>query len=362
MKQFVINKNDLIHNIEVIKKRAGQARIIAILKGNGYGLGICEFASVLKENGINFFAVSELEEAAELRNGGFEDDILLITATADKCDIRAGIEMGVIMAAGSEASFEAISEIAAEIEVTARVHLKIDTGFGRFGFSSDNMSQAAECVKKCDNIKVEGVFSHFSFSFSTDRKDVAQQYNRFTGCIKELEENGIELPLKHICNSCAFLQYEDMHLDAVRIGSAFLGRLPLTKSYGLKRIGTLRSAVIEVKTLPKGYYVGYANTYITKKETKIAVIPIGYKDGFGVEKSRDTFRFIDVLRYMYHDLRALGSKNTVNINGKICPLIGRISMCNVIADVTGLDVKVGDIVEVNANPILLSREIERLYE
>lgn len=360
MKQYVINKADLTHNIGVIKDMSGDAKVIAVLKGCGYGLGIVEFATVLKDNGIDFFAVSEVEEAKTLREAGFDCDILLLTATAIDEDIRTCLELDVILSVGSETVFEKISALAGE--KTARVHLKLDTGFGRFGFSCDGVDSAVECIKKYDNVKVEGVFSHFSFSFSDKRKDVQLQYDRFCKAIDTLKENGIDNLLRHICNSCAFLQYKDMHLDAVRVGSAFLGRLPLTKNYSLKRIGTMRSNVIEVKTLPAGYYVGYANTYKTKGETKIAVIPIGYKDGYGVEKSRDTFRFMDVLRYMYNDFRSMGKKNYVNIGGKNYPLIGRISMYNIIADVTGSDVKIGDTVETNTNPILVSRDVERVYE
>ena len=360
MKQYVINKADLIHNIGVIKDMSGSARVIAVLKGCGYGLGIVEFATILKENGIDFFAVSEVDEAKTLREAGFDCDILLLTATAVDEDIKTCLDLGVILAAGSELVFDKISSLAGENN--ARVHLKLDTGFGRFGFSCDDVDSAVKCIKKYDNISVEGVFSHFSFSFSDDRKDVQLQYDRFCSAVDTLKENGIDNLLRHICNSCAFLQYKDMHLDAVRVGSAFLGRLPLTNNYSLKRIGTMRSDVIEVKTLPKGYYVGYANTYKTKRETKIAIIPIGYKDGYGVEKSRDTFRFMDVLRYMFNDFRSMGKKNHVNINGKNYPLIGRISMYNVIADVTGSDVSVGDTVLTNANPILVSRDVERIYE
>lgn len=362
MKQYVINKNDLIHNIDTIKEKSGTAKVIAVLKGNGYGLGICEFADVLKEQGIDYFAVSEVSEAEKLRKGGFDCDILLITATADKQDIKACVEMDVILSAGSETVLNRISDVAQELDKTARVHLKTDTGFGRFGFSYSDGRTAAECVKRLSNIMVEGAFSHFSFSFSDKRKDVQNQYDNFITFINDVEENGVALELKHICNSCAFVQYPDMHLNAVRIGSAFLGRLPLAGDYNLKRIGLMRSRVVEVKTLPKGHFVGYANTYTTKRETKIAIIPVGYKDGFGVEKSRDTFRFIDTLRYMYNDFKMLGSKNTVNIGSRACLLIGRISMCNVIADVTGTDIKPGDSVELNVNPLFLRDDIERIYE
>lgn len=362
MKQYVINKKDLIHNINIIKEKANSSKVIAVLKGGGYGIGLIEFANVLNENGVDFFAVSEVEEAKALREAGFDNDVLLLTATAVDEDIKTCMELNVILSAGSETVFSKISEMAKEMEISPRVHLKIDTGFGRFGFSHEDIDSAIECIKKYDNINVEGVFSHFSFSFSDKRADVQLQYDRFVSCTEKLEKAGVSGLLRHICNSCAFLQYRDMHLDAIRVGSAFLGRLPLVKTYGLKKIGFMRSNVIEVKTLPKGYHVGYANTFTTKKETRIAIVPIGYKDGFGVEKSRDTFRFMDVLRYMYNDFRSIGNKIKVDIGGNKYNLIGRVSMYNIILDVTGSDVKIGDIAETNANPILVSKDVERIYE
>lgn len=362
MKQFVVSQADLVHNIRAIRNRAGNAQIIGVLKGQGYGLGLLEFAELLRKEGIAFFAVSELEEAIALRNAGFTNDVLLLTATTLEEELRQCIAHDIIVAAGSVRGFATLERLSAELQKNARVHLKLDTGFGRFGFTPEEMGQAVQSIQQAPHLQVEGVFSHFSFSFSAKRKDVQIQYDKFMDCIAQLEANGIGPLTRHICNSCAFLQYPDMHLDAVRIGSAFLGRLPLPGDFGLKRIGTLQAQVIEVKRLPKGATVGYANTYTTRRETEIAVVPVGYKDGFGVEKSNDTFRLMDILRYMYHDFRKLGSKLTVQVKGKSARIIGRVSMYNIVLDVTGLDIHPGDNVVLSANPILVSRDIPRVYQ
>lgn len=361
MKQYVINKSDLLHNIDIIKERASSSRVIAVLKGNGYGIGILSFADALIEKGIDFFAVSEAGEGVTLRKSGFAGDILLISALADEGEIRTCIENDVIMSVGTSDAYANISSIAEDLGKTARVHIKVDTGFGRFGFSPDNADGVLDCVNKYTNVSAEGVYSHLSFSFSPNRADVQSQYDKFVGFASALEKGGLKL-IRHICNSCAFMQYKDMHLDAVRVGSAFLGRLPIADKGGLKRIGNLIADVVEVKELPRGHFVGYANTFKTKRDTKIAVIPVGYKDGFGVEKSRDTFRLFDVIRYIYHDLMSIGHKHTVTICGKAYPIIGRISMCNVVADVTGADVKTGDIARLDVNPITLGADVERVYK
>ncbi len=362
MKQYIVNRSDLIHNIQAICRRAGTAQVIGVLKGQGYGLGLLEFASLLQENGVVFFAVSELEEAIALREAGFDNDILLLTATTLEEELRLCIEHGIIAAVGSLHGLATLNRLAEEKGCQARAHLKLDTGFGRFGFICEDIQNAAAAIKQAGQVRMEGVFSHFSFSFSNNRKDVQVPYDKFLHCIAVLERNGITGLMRHICNSCAFLQYPDMHLDAVRIGSAFLGRLPLPNTYGLKRIGALHSQVIEVKTLPKGYTVGYANTYKTKRETQIAIVPVGYKDGFGVEKSNDTFRPMDILRYLYHDLRNIGKILQVWINGKPARIIGRVSMYNIVLDVTGMEVRPGADVILPANPILVSRDIPRVYQ
>lgn len=362
MKTFVINKGDLTDNIHIVQKMAGNAKIIAVLKGGGYGLGLLEFAHVLQENGIDFFAVSEPEEAVALRSTGVAGNILLLSATAIEEEIDMCVQNEIILSAGSEEAYRKISASAEKIGKTARVHLKIDTGFGRFGFLYTDIEKAADAVKRYANVRTEGVYSHFSFSFSGNRADVQPQFDRFVHCVSYLEKNGIGGLMAHICSSCAFLQYQDMHLDAVRIGSAFLGRLPLEKNYGLKKIGVVCSRAAEVKWLPKGHFVGYANTYRTKKSTKIAVIPVGFGDGYGLEKKNSAVHFKDVLRNAYHWIFPENRKLSVRINGEAYPVIGRISMHNVILDVTDSTVQAGDAVYMDVNPILVNKAIPRIYE
>ena len=152
-------------------------------------------------------------------------------------------------------------------------------------------------------------------------------------------------------------------MDAVRIGSAFLGRLPIANTLSLNRIAYMQSRVCEIKTLPKGHNIGYANTCITKQETRIAVIPVGYKDGYGMAKVNDAFRFSDMCRYVFHNIMAFFRDNAhyVTIGNKKCRLLGRISMFNIIADVTNTDVQIGDEVILECNPILIDSGIVREY-
>lgn len=354
MKYLEIVKDDLIFNIKKLKDHCSPSKIIAVLKGNAYGLDMIQFGRILLENGIDTFAVSELSEALALRKAGFDNEIILLTPTNsfDEAKLIADNKITATVSTLKEA--ELLNKIGLKVDA----HIKIDTGFSRYGFYNSELSEE---LNSFENLTYTGVFSHFSNSFGKDDKYSAEQFEKFTEALRILKGFGIDPKTKHICNSCGALKYGYARLDAVRIGSAFLGRLPIENKLGLKRIARLASEVTEIRSLPKGVCVGYANTYVTKRETKAAVIPVGYKDGYGVEKSADIFRFIDILRYMFADLKSLGRKIYVEINGRKYPIIGRISMHNIVADVTGSDIKYGDRVYLECNPILLKSEIKRLY-
>ncbi|AUS97468.1 alanine racemase [Clostridium thermosuccinogenes] len=360
MKTLVIEKEKLKHNIDILKSMTSST-IIAVLKGNGYGLGIVEFARFLLDNGIDYFAVSEISEAIKLREEGFENNILLLTPASSDEEAETIVQYNIIPSIGSLNSATLINEAGKRLDRIIDVHLKIDTGFGRFGFIWNSIGDCHSFLKSLENIRIVGTYSHLSFSFSKKAKLIQVQYERFLKCVEGLNQNGIRTGMLHIANSCAFLQYESMHLDAVRIGSAFLGRIPIENKYGLNRIGYMKSKIIELKELPKGYYIGYANTYKTKRPTRIGIVPVGYKDGFGVEKTKDTFRFLDILRYIYHDLKLFNKRIYVRVKGKKAKVLGRISMYNIVIDTTDLDVSIGDEVLLDVNPVLIETSIKREY-
>lgn len=371
MNTLVIEKENLKHNVEKIKKKienhgidddGNLTKIIAVVKGNGYGLGLVEYTKFLIDQGINFFAVATIEEAIALRKAGIKQDILMLSSTAIKDQIKELIENNIIITIGSKGALEAAEEIADEKGKKVRAHLKIDTGFGRYGFVYNQREELIETLKSVKNIKIEGTFSHFSISFYDD-KYTKKQFERFLRVIEVLKMNKIETGMLHICNSSAFLKFPNMYLNAVRIGSAFLGRVSCPNLIGLKKVGFLESQISEIKELPKGFNIGYSNTYKTKKETKIAVIPTGYMNGFYVKNENDMFRVVDKLRNTFIDVKSFFKQQKINvkIEDKNYKIIGRIGTYHVICDITGTTMKIGTKAIFDINPKFVDSSVRREY-
>ena len=371
MKSVVINKEDLRYNIKKIKEYAdtnspddngNKVKIIAVVKANGYGLGIVEYTKFLIDNGIDFFAVSTIEEALKIREAGIKEKLLMLSSTSVEEDIKTLIENNVIITIGSKESAEVADKIGQELKQKVKAHIKIDTGFGRYGFEYSNRDKMIQTLKSLKNIKIEGTFTHFSNAYYDD-KYTKLQFDRFIDCIEILKMNDIETGMLHVCNTSAFIKFPNMHLNAVRIGSAFTGRISFKNSMGLRKIGYLKSNVAEIRELPKGFNVGYSNTYKTKKETKVAIIPCGYADGVNIQTGRDMLRLIDKIRYTAEDLRSILKKQKiyVTINGQKCPILGRIGTYHVTVDITGKDVKINDEAIFNTNIKHIDSDIKRVW-
>ena len=367
MKALVVEKENLKHNLKIvtdlINKDEKKPKLIAVVKGNGYGLGLVEYTNFLIDNGVDFFAVATVEEAVKLRESGIKQDILMMSSTAVKEDVEILIKNNIIVTVGSKEAGDAVEEVSQKLQVKARVHLKIDTGFGRYGFIYSQKEEMIRAIKMWKNINIEGAFSHFSIAFFGDGKESREQYDRFMQCVKELKNNGIKAEMLHMCNSSAFLRFPEMHLNAVRVGSALLGRLSIPNTWGFKKVGYLKSDVAEIKTIPAGYNIGYSNSYTTKRETKIAIVPCGYADGFNVKVDRDMFRPIDKLRYIVRDIKdAMKNKKLyVTINGEKCEILGRLGMYHVSVDVSDRQVKLNDEVHFDVSPMFVDSNIEREY-
>lgn len=378
MKSLVINKEDLKHNIRIIKnivKETGRQdnhkpiKLIAVVKGNGYGLGLIQYSKFLIDNGVDFLAVATVEEAIALREAKLQARILLLSSTAIKKEVELLIDNDIILTLGSKEAVEMAKSVAKLKQKKVQAHIKIDTGFGRYGFCYNEKEQILEALKDLENIQIEGTFSHFSLAFYEKNEYTEEQFKRFIDVVEYLKQNKIETGILHICNSSAFLKFKHMRLNAVRIGSAFLGRISIPNIYGLKKIAYLKSNVAEIKELQKGYNIGYSNAFTTKNKTKVAIIPCGYADGFNVREQRDMFRKRDKLRYIVRDIKDSFKDKSLYVEIKTnskeytkCKVLGRVGMYHITVDITGKDVKIGDEVKLNVNPIFIQNTIRREYK
>jgi len=308
------------------------------------------------------FGVATIEEAIELRKAGIKEDILMLSSIAIKKDVEKLIKNNIIITIGSVDAANIANELAKEHNI--RAHIKIDTGFARYGFIYSDIKTIIETIKGLNkNINLEGIFSHFSLAYYKNNKWTKEQFERFIKIIEILKMNDINIEILHICNSPAFINYPEMRLNAARIGSAFLGRVHAENNIGLKKIGILKANVAEIKEVPKGFNIGYLNSYKAKKNMKIAIVPVGYKDGYNVSSRMDMFRLVDSIRILYNNIKGLFKKQYlyVKINDKRYRIVGTVGTYHVAIDITGHDVELGDTVYFDVSPLNVDSKLRREY-
>lgn len=354
MKSLIVDRQALKKNISVIKNYAEGTPIYAVVKGDGYGLGIVEYSKLLRDEGITRFAVTEPSEATALRKSGFtEEEILMLRSTTSREELEELIDANTICTVGSYDAAVALNGIAESRSTVAEAHIKIDTGMGRYGFLPSEWDKIVSVFQYMANIAVSGMYTHFHSAFC-DRKSVLNQLETFKTVVGLISKKGYETGIIHACNSSALFKAPESKLDAVRIGSAFLGRLSFPGSYGLEKIGYIETTVEQVRWLPKGSTVGYGAVYKARKATKTAVLPIGWYHGFNAEKGRDIFRFKDCVVGILSLVKSFvtGKRVYVKINGKRARVLGHIGMLHTVADVTDIECSIGDIAVMEVNPLL----------
>lgn len=362
MKAYVVEKEALSHNIELLQKMANGVPIWAVLKGNGYGIGVLPLARHLAEAGIDHFCVTEVREAELLRENGFEDaSILMLRSTGDPAELNRLMDLRVILTIGSWETACAINAIAAERADVVEAHLKIDTGMGRYGFLPDELDQLLPIFRYMPGLHVTGIYTHLHSAFCSQKATIAQA-EAFQGVLDQLHAADCETGMAHMLNSAGLLKYPQYAMDGVRVGSAILGRVSVHGNFGLTRIGECQATVEELRWLPKGHSCGYGAGWTAKKPTRVAVFSVGWYHGFGVEMGNDLFRFRDCLRGVLRNLRQMIFKKhiTVTVNGKKCRVLGHIGMLHTCVDVTNVPCAVGDPAVFDLKPLLL-KGIEVVY-
>lgn len=365
MNAFIIDQEKLIGNIESVKQHAKGKRIFAVVKGDGYGFGIVPFVKFLCENGINSFAVTEPEEVAAIRGCGLkEEDILMLRSTALEDEIEELIQARAILTIGSNEAAVAVNGIAGRLGVRARVHIKIDTGMGRYGFEPNELEKIFGVYSYMPNVEICGVYTHLNCAFGK-RKKTLSQIAQFQTLVQRIRNEGFDPGEVHFANSSAVYKFTNLDFgDAVRVGSAFTGRLAFAcKNSGLTRVGYLESRVCEIRWLSRGATVGYGAAYRARSPRKIAIIPLGYSHGFATEKIRDSYRFRDGILFVLQDIKRVltHEKLYVDVGGKQVSVLGHVGMLHTVVDITDISCNIGDRAIFTVSPLYVNANVERKY-
>lgn len=329
-----IDLDALAHNYRTLRSREGPAaRFLGVVKADAYGHGAIEVSRTLQELGCEYLAVSNIDEAHELRQAGITLPILQLGVTPPEC-AQAILENRVTQAVWSEEAARMFSSTALRSGKRMKVHIKLDTGMSRLGFSAEEarfeVSLEAICrVCALPGLDVEGIFTHFAVSDEDDEESrdyTLLQHRRFEAMLRRLEERGVTFPLCHCANSGAAARYPQFAGDMVRPGILLYGAGPLAASLGLRPVMSLKTIVGAVQEFSPGTFISYGRTFRTDRPSRVGVLPIGYADGLQ---------------------RSLSNRWQVWTPYGAAPLLGRICMDMCMADLTNLPaVAEGDEVEV----------------
>lgn len=360
MTVYKIKTEDVVHNYQTLCE-ATDATVVPMLKANGYGLGAQQMLDVLETQGVKQVAFSRLEEAL---NVSTQAEVWVLSCYHGKQELREMVERGFVIAVDSLEQCKMISAIAQELEKTIKVHLAVDTGFGRFGFAPE---QIDDMVSACNlaGIEAEGIFSHLGAAFFYKDDFADKQLQCFNQTVEALQGKGLTFRWQHIANSSALLRDKKFHLSAVRVGSALLGRLPVPFTLPLKRVGKLESDIIDIRNLKKGHNIGYGKVYRLHRDSRVAVLAVGSADGVQLTKDYDAFRLRDFLRYGLAIFKMMLKKDNrmrVTIGGKKAAVVGRVALTHTFVDVTEVPCNVGDWAEIPISPLYVADHIPRIYE
>ncbi len=321
----IIDLGAIAHNVAAIRKKIGDRRgLMAVVKADGYGHGAVEVSRTALRSGADSLAVALPEEGQHLREAGIEAPILVLGLIQLE-EAWKVVDSQLDQTVSSIALLEALDQQAASASAKVNVHVKVETGLGRIGIEPHEVVPFLRRAKNCRNLKVAGLFSHFSAADERDKTFSQHQLQLFEQTIRDIQHACIELPRKHMANSAATLDLPESYYDLVRPGLIIYGLYPSTEvshSVELKPAMTLKTRVCYLKTVPSGTPISYGRTFVTKKQTRVATLPLGYGDGYK---------------------RALADKGEVLIKGRRARVIGRICMDMCMIDVSDVpDVQVGD--------------------
>jgi len=289
-------------------------KIMPILKANAYGHGLVRVAHLYEELKADYLGVAVVEEGILLREMGIKMPILVLGGVWGN-QIPLFLKHNLAITASSIDKLKQIDETSAQMKIKAKVHLKVDTGMERLGVHYYNAEKFLEAAYNCKNILVEGIYSHFANSESNDLTHTKLQHERFNEVLEFYNKRSINPPTRHISNSGAILQLPEANLDMVRPGIMLFGVYPsekVKKTIQVKPALSWKSLVVYFKVIKAGNGVGYGLTYKPDHNIRAVTIPVGYGDGY---------------------FRSLSNKAMVMIHGKKYPVIGNVSMDQIVVNI-----------------------------
>ncbi len=310
-------------NISFVRNKIStQTNIMAVVKADAYGHGAVEIARHILDK-VDWFGVSNIDEALELRNNGIDKPILILGASMPD-EFESIIKNNITCTLFDIDRALELSRTAIRLKKSVDVHIKLDTGMSRIGFCA-NYESVNEIIQisKLPRINITGIFSHFAKADEEDKSYTYKQKELFDWFIKECAENGIKFQNKHLSNSAGIIDL-DCEYDMVRMGIMLYGLMPsdeMLNKPDIKPALELITHITHIKNVNENTGISYGHTYTTSSAKKIATIPVGYADGYP---------------------RCLSNKGYVIISGQKCSIVGRICMDQMMIDVTDVDCIVGD--------------------
>lgn len=317
-----VDLDAIAHNVQAIKAFVGpNVEIIASVKANAYGHGLLPVSRTALEAGASRLAVHRIQVAVTLRESGITAPILLMGHTPP-----SGVDLVLRnRITPTLVDWETARLISTRAEEPTPVHVKIDTGMSRYGLEPEKAVDFVRYIASLPNLRIEGLFSHFATADQEDLSDAHRQLQRFQAVLDELGRLGYAIPIPHMCNSAAVVSVPEAHMAAVRPGLLIYGMSPspaCAPTFPLRRALSLKTTVIHVRDLESGSAISYGRTFIAPHPLRVALIPLGYGDGYP---------------------RLASNRGEVLVHGQRAPIRGRICMDQMIVDVTDIpDVRVGD--------------------
>lgn len=300
-----VDAGAIANNTRIVKHAIGeQTTLMAVVKADGYGHGAALAAQTALANGASYLGVANINEALDLRSAGVMAPVLVMSFTPYDC-VRLAIQHNLTLSLYDTELAKAYDHAARDAGQRLKVHIKVDSGMGRLGLLPTETMALFRQFRSLPYLEIEGIYTHFSTADS-DHEYVAEQLVRFREVVRPLKASGFDIPYVHAANSAAMLSTPESHFSMVRVGIALYGQNPSANvplPVGYLPAMTWKASVAQVRTLPKGHPIGYGNTYVTSDEERIAVLAVGYADGY-----------------------RRGAGGDVLLQGIRAPIVGRVSM------------------------------------